>query len=359
MLDILIVFVHLIVTVVRLIGPGGLRAVIAESVLTRHQILILNRSRKRAPNLRVSDRIIVGLCTLLMRPSRVLRCGMVLRPSTLLHFHHVLTKRKYRMLFSSQRGCRPGPKGPAKELIDAVVEIKRRNPTWGCPRIAQQITLAFGVGIDKDVVRRILGKHYRPESGSGGPSWLTFLGQAKDSLWSIDLFRCESLSLRTHWVLVVMDQFTRRIIGFGIHRGTVDGPSLIAMFQQAIQGQSLPKYLSADNDPLYQFHQWQANLRVLEVVEIKTVPYVPLSHPFVERLVGTLRRECLDRTLFWTTADLEAKLREFQKYFNEHRAHAGLEGRLPDSGRPTSPISFASYRWQKHCRGLYQTPIAA
>jgi hypothetical protein len=117
------------------------------------------------------------------------------------------------MLFSSKRGGRPGPKGPAQELIDAVVEMKRRNPTWGCPRIAQQITLAFGVDIDKDVVRRILGKHYGQESGSDGPSWLTFLCQAKDSLWSIDLFRCESLSLRTHWVLVVMDQFTRRIIG--------------------------------------------------------------------------------------------------------------------------------------------------
>jgi hypothetical protein len=91
------------------------------------------------------------------------------------------------------------------------------------------------VDIDKDVVRRILGKHYRPESGSGGPSWLTFLGQVKD-LWSIDLFRCESLNLRTHWVLVVMDQFTRRIIGFGIHQGTVDGPSLCAMFRRAIQG---------------------------------------------------------------------------------------------------------------------------
>ena len=156
-----------------------------------------------------------------------------------------------------------------------------------------------------------------------------------------------------------MDQFTRRIIGFGIHRGTVDGPSLCSMFQRAIQGQALPKYLSTDNDPLYRFHQWQANLRVLEVIEIKTVPYVPMSHPFVERLVGTLRRECLDRTLFWTTADLEAKLREFQKYFNEHRTHAGIEGRLPDAGGPGSPISFASYRWQKHCRGLYQTPIAA
>jgi len=67
------------------------------------------------------------------------------------------------------------------------------------------------------------------------------------------------------------------------------------MFERAIQGQALPKYLSTDHDPLYRFHQWQASLRVLEVMEIKT--YVPLSHPFVEPLVGTLGRECLDRTL--------------------------------------------------------------
>src|SRR5262245_22386643 len=194
--DIFVVLVHSIVTVVRLIKTGGLRAVVAESALTRHQLLILIRSRKRAPSLRLSDRMIAGLCTLLMHPSRMLRCGIVLKPSTLLHFHHLLTKRKYHRLFSSKRRGRPGPKGSAQELVDAVVEMKRRNPSWSCPRIAQQITLAFGVDIDKDVVRRILGKHYRPESRSGGPSWLTFLGQAKDSLWSIDLFRCESLNLR-------------------------------------------------------------------------------------------------------------------------------------------------------------------
>src|SRR5215510_14458600 len=93
-----------------------------------------------SPNLRVSDRIIAGLCTLLLHSSRVLRCGIALKLSTLRLFHHLLTKRKYRMLFSSERGRRPGPKGPAKELIDAVVAMKGRNPTWGCPRIAQQIT---------------------------------------------------------------------------------------------------------------------------------------------------------------------------------------------------------------------------
>src|SRR3989454_1577563 len=222
-----------------------------------------------------------------MRPARVLRSAIVLKPSTLLRFHQMLTTRKYRTLFSPKRIGRPGPKGPAKELIDAVVEMKRRNPGWGCRRIAQQIALAFGLDIDKDVVRRILAVHFRPESGSSGPSWLTFLGHTKDSLWSADLFRCESLTLRTHWVLVVMDQFTRRIIGFGIHRGIVDGAALCRMLQQAIQRQPLPKYLSTDNDPLYRFHQWQANLRVLEVTEIKTLPYVPLSHPFIERLIGT------------------------------------------------------------------------
>jgi transposase InsO family protein len=69
-------------------------------------------------------------------------------------------------------------------------------------------------------VRRIFGVHYRPEPDSAGPSWLTFLGHMKDSLWSCDLFRCASATLRTYWVLVVMDQFTRRIVGFGVQCGT-------------------------------------------------------------------------------------------------------------------------------------------
>jgi hypothetical protein len=109
-----------------------------------------------------------------------------------------------------------------------------------------------------------------------------------------------------------MDQFTRRIIGFGVQRDVVDGVAPCRMFQRAIRGSALPKYLSSDHDPLYQFHQWQANLRILGVKETKTVPSVPLSHPFVERLIGTIRREFLDHVLFWSAADLEMKLRDFR-----------------------------------------------
>ena len=300
MRDLIILLVHLIAILARLMGPGGARSVIAESLLVKQQLLILNRSRQRAPNLRASDRILAGVCALFMRPARVIRSAIVLKPSTILDFHRILRNRKYRLLFSPKRCGRTGPKGPSKELVNAIVEMKRRNPMWGCPRIAQQIGLTFNIQIEKDVVRRVLATHYRPGPDASGPSWLTVLGHAKDSLWSIDLFRCESAILRSHWVLVVMDQYTRRIVGFGIHAGVVDGRALCGMFNHAIRAYSAPKYLSSDHDPLYRFHQWHANLRVLRVTEVKSVPYVPMSHPFVERLIGTLRRECLDRMLFWS-----------------------------------------------------------
>jgi putative transposase len=361
MRDLAVLLLHLLATVARLAGPGGARSVVAESVLVKQQLLIFNRSRKRSPNLRLADRIVAGVCALLMRPGRLIRSAIVLKPSTLLSFHRALTKRKYRLLFSPKVPKRPGPKGPTQEVMAAVVDMKQRNPTWGCPRIAQQVALAFGIPINKDVVRRILAVRYRPEPDSAGPSWLTILGHAKDSLWSLDLFRCESAVLRTHWVLVVMDQCTRRIVGFGVHRGVVDGVGLCRMFNRATQCQAPPTYLSSDHDPLYRFHQWQANLRILDVQEIKTVPYVPLSHPFVERLIGTIRRECLDRTLFWTIADLEQKLFDFQRDYNGHRTHAGLDGRTPDPS-PDAGCARArvtAYRWQPHCRGLYQTPMAA
>src|SRR5216684_3544911 len=131
MRDLAVLFLHLLATVVRLAGPGGARSLVAESVLVKQQLLILNRSRKRSPNLRVSDRMVAGLCALLMRPGLMIRSAVVLKPSTLLSLHRALTQRKYQRLFSSKAPMKPGPKGPTRELIAAVVDMKRRNPTLG------------------------------------------------------------------------------------------------------------------------------------------------------------------------------------------------------------------------------------
>ena len=271
MRDLAMLFIHLLVTISRLFGPGGARSIVAESLLVKHQLLILNRSRARAPVLGPADRIIVGLCAILMNPTRLLRSAIVLKPSTILSFHRALVKRKYRLLFTPKNRWKPGPRGPSPELVSAIVEMKRRNPSFGYQRIADQISLVFDIEIDKDVVRRVLVKHYRPEPGSNGPSWLTFLGHSKDSLWSVDLFRCESLILRSHRVMVVMDQCTRRIVGFAVHAGTLDGPTVCRMFNGIISGTKSPRYLSSDNDPLFLFHRWKANLRILDVAEVKTV----------------------------------------------------------------------------------------
>jgi hypothetical protein len=184
MRDLFILAIHLLVTLVKLVRPGGVRAVTAESLLLKHQLLISNRSRHRAPNLTTLDRVVLGLTTLFVSPRRIPKLGALIKPATLLKFHKALVERKYRLLFSSSSHRRkPGPKGPSAELIAAIVEMKRRNPQFGCVRIAQQIAHAFAVEIDKDVVRRVLARHYRPgDSRTNGPSWLTFIGHVRDSL---------------------------------------------------------------------------------------------------------------------------------------------------------------------------------
>ena len=108
-------------------------------------MLILNRSRRRAPNLRIQDRL---LCSPWIKPSRLRKVALAFKTSTLLSFHRALVQRKYRLLFSPKQRTKPGPKGPAGDLIRAVVEMKKGNLTWGCPKIADQINLAFGTSVN-------------------------------------------------------------------------------------------------------------------------------------------------------------------------------------------------------------------
>jgi hypothetical protein len=131
------------------------------------------------------------------------------------------------------------------------------------------------------------------------------------------------------------------------------------MLNEATSGNGWPERLSSDYDPLFQYHRWKANLRVLEVEEIKSLPHVPMSHPFVERLIGSVRRELLDQPFFWTATDLENKLRDYQCYFNKSRNHSGRNGATPIESDCNKVVDINSYRWKKHCRGLFQLPAAA
>jgi len=136
------------------------------------------------------------------------------------------------------------------------------------------------------------------------------------------------------------------------------------LFNGIVAGKGLPKYLSSDNDPLFRFHRWRANLRMLEIEEIKSNPYVPTSHPFIERIILTYRQEFLGHQLFWNTTDLQRKLEHFQKYYNETRAHSSLEMKTPKEMASAEKhdkkvLSLDHCRWKSHCNGPYKLPIAA
>jgi hypothetical protein len=362
--EVIELLIHFFVSAIKLLRPGGVKVVMAETIAMKQQLIVLNRGKRRSPKLTTSDRFLFGILVIFIGGSRLKKIAVIIKPTTLLAFHKSLVSRKYSRLYSNKTKRIPGRKPQDQAIIDLVIEMKKRNPSFGYGRISMQIFKAFGTTISRFTVGRILRKNKDKLPSGDGPSRLTFIGHIKDSLWSVDLFRCESIMLKSHCVMVVLDQYTRRIIGFSVHAGDCDGVASCRMFNEVISGKSLPKYLSSDNDPLFLFHRWQCNLRVLDVEELKTVPGTPTSHPFIERVIGTTRREYLDHLLFFNSRDLQNKLDQFQTYYNDVRAHSSLDIKTPTAMAfgvepDEKVVSIDRYRWKKHCSGLYQLPVAA
>jgi len=198
----ILLLLHLLSALAKLIRPGRYRSIIAENLLLKQQLIIHSRARRRSPNLSTHCRTVLGFLSLFLSPRRITRAAVIIKPSTPLSFHNALKKRKYRLLYSPHGGRKAGPKTPSGEVIKAIVEMKRRNPRYGCPRI------------DSKSIWR--------------------------SDWSWTRARCGeyllSITLKTHWFMVVMDQYTRRVVGFVVHAGNVDGPAACRLFDEATAG---------------------------------------------------------------------------------------------------------------------------
>ena len=126
--------------------------------------------------------------------------------------------------------------------------------------------------------------------------------------------------------------------------------------------ETLPKYLSTDNDPLFKSAAWSMLMYAFQLEELKSTPRKPWTHPFVERVIGSTRREYLNQTFFWTKLDLERKLSEYQKYFNEGRVHSGICGKFPAelAGEKKPAVAdLDNFGWESFCNGRFKTPVAA
>ena len=358
---IFITFATVISVLLQLLRSGGVYALASEMVILRTQLIALQRCRPRSPKLSPIQRLILACAAHFVPARRLRRVSIIIKPATILKFHRYLVNKKLSRLYSNktQKKGRP-PINP--DIVHLVIEIKKKNPSFGCPRIAATVEDRTGVSISIESVRRIL-KRMNLTGPGNGPSWLTFIGTQVNSLWSVDMFRVESIILKTHWVMLVMDQYSRKIIGYSVVCGAgLSGEDVCYMFNNIVPGKSPPKILSHDNDPLFHFHRWRNNLEQMEINEIWTIPFTPTSHPFVERAIGTTRREFLDQTLFWNAADLQNKLESFRTYFNSTRVHQGISGGCPGQKYSQVARKLASPNllvWKKFCSGLYSLPVAA
>jgi hypothetical protein len=306
--------IHVLTALAQRVGPGGVKAIIAESVLVKHQELIARRSVGKTPRLTTSDRFLCGFLVLFMHPGRIRKAAVVLKPVTLTKFRRALLSRNYRRLFSSRKNRKPGPKGPSDDLVCVIVELKQRNAQFGCPRIAQQINKAFGVNIDKDVVRRVLAKHYRPKPYDGGLSWLTFFRHTRESLWSIALFQRKSILPRIHSSLLAIGQRTRRIIGCGIAGCYFDQTVVCSLFAAGIPMVQVSMSLSPTHDPPFRHHRYIRKL--LGVGGTQTVPIFTRAPPFAERRIGTRRRNHYDHHSNCGAIDLETEHEALNNHHN-------------------------------------------
>jgi len=162
--------------------------------------------------------------------------------------------------------------------------------------------------------------------------------------------------------MVVMDQFSRRIIGFSVCKGAMKAEDLCIMFFNIVSDKALPKRIRTDNDPLFESLIWKINLSEWGIDELKSVPSIPWSHPFVERLIKSVRNKYLDNLLFWNGVDLKRKLKKYEEYFNTGRVHRSLEGKFPSRVANEIRVKHADlrdYRIKSFCNGMYKVPIAA
>ena len=148
---------------IKIVKPGGIKAIAAENIALRQQLITLSRQYKRSPKLTTSDRILFGFLSNLISPKRWNKIAILIKPATILKFHQALVNKKYQILFSRKTPRKPDRKGPFEDLVNLIIEMKTKNPSFGYLRIAMQIQNSFNINLDKGVVRRVLDKHFGPK----------------------------------------------------------------------------------------------------------------------------------------------------------------------------------------------------
>jgi putative transposase len=289
-----------------------------ENLALRHQINALQRSDRRRLRLSPGDRF---LWVWLSRLWRSWRSALVIvKPETVIRWH----RKGFRLYWTwKSRHTRPGRPEISLEVRDLIGKISLANPLWGAPRIHGEL-LKLGIELSQATVAKYMVRESKPPS----QSWRTFLKNHARDLVAVDFFTVPTISFRVLFVFVVLAHHRRRPIHFNV----TAHPSAEWAAQQIVQAfpwDTAPRFLIRDRDSVYGA-DFRQRVQAMGIHEVLTAPRSPWQNAYAERLVGSIRRECLDHVIVLNESSLRQALRSYFDYYQSSRTHLSLDKDSPE-----------------------------
>ena len=314
-------------------------ALIAENLLLRQQLAALTRPTRQRPRLRARDKLFWIVARMVWRDWR--RYLVVVRPETVVGWH----RRGWRLFWrwkSRARGGRPRLSAEVRELI---ARMARENPAWGSERIRGELR-KLGIAVSKRSVQQ-----YRRRGPARPPSltWRAFLANHRPSIWAADLFTVQTLTFRTLYVLLFIAHDRRELV----HWNVTAHPTAAWVWRQLLEATPwgrAPRYLLRDRDAVYG-GDCVPRARRLGVKTLLSPIRAPRANAIAERVIGTLRRECLDQLIIVNERHLRAILAEFVRFYNAQRPHRTLRLETPV---PDTRVSVGVIRSRAVLGGLHR-----
>jgi putative transposase len=296
---------------------GGHRQLALENLALRQQLAVYKRTVTR-PKIRTTDRVFwVGLARVWAAWRQPL---VIVTPNTVLRWQHRRFCEYWSKFSGRSTGGRPTVHAEIKTLITRMATA---NPLWGAPRIHGEL-LKLGIDVAERTVSRLMPKR-RPQPSQ---TWRTFLANHVRDLVALDFFTVPTARLRVLFVLVVLAHHRRRVVHFNV----TEHPTALWTAQQIVDAfpdDSAPSYLLRDRDSVYG-HVFRHRVKGMGIDEIVTAPQSPWQNPLAERLIGSIRRECLDHVLVLGERYLRRTLTRYFAYYHEARTHLSLDKDAPD-----------------------------
>jgi putative transposase len=298
-----------------------------EILALRHQLAVLQRTKRRRIPIRSADRLLwIALSRLWPEWRRAL---LLVKPATVIGWH----RRGFRFYWrwKSSRG-RIGRPGTSKKVRALIREMSSANVLWGAPRLHGEL-LKLGIEVSQVTVAKYRLKHCKPPS----QTWRTFLENHVRQLVSVDFFVVPTLSFRILYVFLVLDHERRCVVHFSVtEHPTTEWTA--AQLMQAFPWDTVPRYLLRDRDRIYG-DTFRSQAASMEIMEVLIAPRSPWQLPYVERLIGSIRRECLDHVIVVNERSLQRHVARFLDYYHGSRSHLSLGKDTPD-GRAVEPPSL-------------------